>query len=312
MLRMPNSRFEDRATVRSRSLHVVEQKESLKRNGHTSCSEPEDADMEHHGRSAYDSIHEMKSQKCAPRLAVAILGVVDTTCAGIVAACQQLAIPYKLFTSWKSLLRYDGSLEFHLLVVQKQALEVPLRELINALQETELRRTVLLGPTLGGSDYIEALHDGCDEVWPVNIPSPLLSVLLQKAWATTQQSHYNEVPDVVSFGCLMLFAHSGRCRVRDKEATLGRVCFAILQCLARRHSRVVSRRKISSAMGRDFALENCKSRTVDMGVSRLRKKLGAAGIVEIWIEAVDASGYRLNLHAEPGDFEHNLLAARAE
>ena len=76
--------------------------------------------------------------------------------------------------------------------------------------------------------------------------------------------------------------------VKDKPIELTLAEFRILQSLARRPGRVLTRNQLLDlALGQDhFVLD----RTIDVHVSALRRKLGEAGQ---WVETVRGVGYRL-------------------
>ena len=76
--------------------------------------------------------------------------------------------------------------------------------------------------------------------------------------------------------------------MKEKRIDLTLAEFRILQSLARRPGRVLTRNQLlDQALGQDnFVLD----RTIDVHVSALRRKLGDAGR---WVETVRGVGYRL-------------------
>jgi DNA-binding response OmpR family regulator len=81
--------------------------------------------------------------------------------------------------------------------------------------------------------------------------------------------------------------------VKGQAVTLTNAEFAILAMLARRNGAPVTRRALVE-QALDSEREGTE-RTLDVHVSRLRKKLGGAG----WIETVWGIGYRLAKGGEP-------------
>jgi DNA-binding response OmpR family regulator len=82
-----------------------------------------------------------------------------------------------------------------------------------------------------------------------------------------------------------LAAHGG-----DEEVSLTRREIELLALLAEERGRIVSRRRLLREVWRFEHADHLETRTVDMHVAKLRKKLGAARDL---IETVRGEGYRL-------------------
>jgi len=135
----------------------------------------------------------------------------------------------------------------------------------------------LRGYELGADDYITK---------PVCLPelSAKIKVILRRCGIT----------DVVSCGSLKLLARERQALVNSKPADLTSLEFDILWLLATNSGRVFTRQQIMDRVWGDYFTGN--SRTVDVAILRLRRKLGKAQAAEL-LETVRGVGYRLRVPA---------------
>jgi DNA-binding response OmpR family regulator len=264
------------------------------------------------GRAAY----QLQPKVALPRPShnrpgLAILSGADACSAPLLAACREQGIHYKAFSDTAALLHYAGRCVLSLVVVRAQAIDVPYRALLGALRSGGAWRVVLVGPSLGDTQYVQALEAGFDEVWPDVLPRAALPVLVSKAWQTARQMPHADAERVLTLGNLVLAAQSCSCWVAGHKVYLGRTCFAILQCLVLNYPGIASRGKLVMATREDdTAGLGDGSRAMDVSVSRLRKKLQEAGVAGVRIKSVSGLGYQLRMEfAEPVDTDHAPLHA---
>jgi two-component system, OmpR family, alkaline phosphatase synthesis response regulator PhoP len=136
---------------------------------------------------------------------------------------------------------------------------------------------VVTGLELGADDYL---------IKPFSV-----RVLLARVRALLRRSK-DASPEIeespITLGPLRIDPSRHEVCVKDKRVDLTLAEFRILQSLARRPGRVLTRNQLlDQALGQDnFVLD----RTIDVHVSALRRKLGEAGR---WVETVRGVGYRL-------------------
>lgn len=132
-------------------------------------------------------------------------------------------------------------------------------------------------------DKVRALELGADDYvtkpfWPEELLARVRAHLRRPALSTA----------VVELGELKVDLRASRVRVADQEVELTRVEFDLLAALARRPGAAVSRASLAERV-LDPEREGTE-RTLDVHISRLRKKLGESGrrVTTVW-----GVGYRL-------------------
>ncbi len=142
----------------------------------------------------------------------------------------------------------------------------------------------VVGLELGADDY---LSKPC-------LPRELLARINALVRRRDQRSH--AAPSVLTTGCLSLSPSSRVVTLGDSELSLTGAEFDVLSVLMDRAGTVISRMELTrQGLHRDLERED---RAIDVHISRLRKKLGAAGSEAPVIDAVRGAGYILTLKAD--------------
>lgn len=245
------------------------------------------------------------------RPGVGILGLANAAGTPLLAACREQDIHYKRFGDAAALVHYAGRCVLSLVVMQAPLVDMPCRPLLDALRSVGVRRVVLVGPSLGDAQYIQALEAGFDEVWPHALPPTALPVLVCKAWQTARVAPPADAERVLTLGQLVLAAESSSCWVAGQKVYLGRTGFAVLQCLALSYPGIASRGRLALAVREDDAAGlEAGSRATDVSVSRLRKKFQEAGVTGVRIKSVTGLGYQLCMDFSEATIAHALVVGR--
>ncbi len=144
---------------------------------------------------------------------------------------------------------------------------------------------IMLTARAAETDRIVGLEMGADDY--VTKPfSPRELVARAKAVLRRTQLQ-EEPPEVIRQGSIVIDLKRHEVTCGGKPVQLTATEFRILQCLASRPGRVLSRDEIiDSALDRD---SNVFDRTIDVHITAIRKKLGAAGEC---IETIRGFGYK--------------------
>jgi two-component system, OmpR family, response regulator CpxR len=138
-------------------------------------------------------------------------------------------------------------------------------------------------------DRIVGLEIGADDYLPKPFnPRELVArirAILRRSRAKAGEA---QVPDVIRVGDVELDPATRSVRHRGKSLELTSVEFGLLQVLLREAGRVVTREAlVDEVLGRKFSPFD---RSIDMHVSKVRKKLGDSGS-EDYIKTVRGAGY---------------------
>jgi two-component system, OmpR family, response regulator RstA len=169
---------------------------------------------------------------------------------------------------------------------------------LHRLREALLCPLVLLAERGDEIDEILALELGAD-AWLLRPVAPRrlrahLSVLMRLR-QSAGAAHDNDAPSAQPRRTGWALEHVTNRLVRRSECVaLTEVQVALLQCLQEAKGRIVPRDALLAALPLCQALH---ARSVDVYVHRLRKRLAAAGVLDLQIEAVRGRGYVLNTTA---------------
>lgn len=154
------------------------------------------------------------------------------------------------------------------------------------LTARDTENDMLTGFSVGGDDYISKPFSIKEVVARVK------AVLKRSAQRTAPAPAREEQPAVLTFGDVVIDSATKEVRIGDRPVALTRTEFELLTTLASNPSRVFSREDLIERIWQDtpFVTE----RTVDVHITRLRKKLGErAGL----IASRSGYGYRFNAAA---------------
>jgi len=138
-------------------------------------------------------------------------------------------------------------------------------------------------------DRIVGLEIGADDYLPKPFnPRELVARIRAILRRSRAKSGEMQVPDVIRVGDVELDPATRSVRRRGKSLELTSVEFGLLQVLLREAGRVVTREAlVDEVLGRKFSPFD---RSIDMHVSKVRKKLGDSGS-EDYIKTVRGAGY---------------------
>ncbi len=157
---------------------------------------------------------------------------------------------------------------------------------------SQLPRLPILMLTARGaeSDVLDGFSCGADDyvTKPFSVAELMARVdaLLRRAGALPEAAE-----ESFAFGGWQIDAASLRARRGDEDVELTRRETDLLALFAREPGRILSRRRLLQEIWGFPDPDRVETRTVDMHVAKLRKKLGAAG--DALIETVRGEGYRL-------------------
>ena len=149
---------------------------------------------------------------------------------------------------------------------------------------------IILAP--GGSeeaDAVAALEAGADDV--VRKPFSAIDLIARLRAAVRRARRVAGPPSVLRAGPLVLFTASGKATLYGRPLDVTSYEFAILRVLAERRGRVLTREQIL-----DYAKggsENAFERSIDVRISRLRRKLAEDPRKPSIIRTVRGIGYLL-------------------
>lgn len=145
---------------------------------------------------------------------------------------------------------------------------------------------IMLTARAGEADKISGLEDGADDY--VTKPFSVREVLARARAVLRRYERGEDDGDVLTDDPITVEPSSRRCLVGAHEITLTRKEFDLLAALMRHRGRVLTReRLLERVWGYDYPGE---TRTVDVHVRRLRKKLGEG--LQDRIETLVGVGYR--------------------
>ena len=166
-------------------------------------------------------------------------------------------------------------------------------EVLKRLRVTSAISVLLLTARGEEVDRIDGLEMGADDYLskPFN-PRELLArmrAILRRSGTTEHKTE----PTMLTVDGLSLDAAARRARFHGRELDLTSVEFALLESLMRSPGKVVAREELAEAvLGRKFSPFD---RSLDMHVSRLRKKISGEGAQDTLVKTIRGAGYQLVL-----------------
>jgi len=143
------------------------------------------------------------------------------------------------------------------------------------------------------ADVLEGFRAGADDyvTKPFSVAELMARVeaLLRRAGAASEEEESAAEP--FDFGPWQVEPQTRQARCDGDQVELTPLEAALARLLAAERGRIVSRRRLLREVWGAADPERLTTRTVDMHVAKLRKKLGAAG--DALIETVRGEGYRL-------------------
>ena len=237
-----------------------------------------------------------------------VLGQVDAACASLVQAAREAGVQPVLCASPGQALARAQAAGTPLVLVQAATMQVTPGAVMPALRAGGPLRLVLSGPAFGSLAHARALEGGFDKVWPLDLPAPLLSMMLHKALGSSRpvaaQQRALPPAEAPATG-LQVDPAYGICHWRGRMAPLTRgsaLLLQTLQTLQRAHPHNGARIALATALDgppntepRAAGEVTVLGRRVDTQVSRLRQELAKAGFQALRIYSARFIGYRLEL-----------------
>jgi DNA-binding response OmpR family regulator len=144
-------------------------------------------------------------------------------------------------------------------------------------------------------DVVQGLDLGADDYMRKPFP---LEELLARVRVLLRRYGISDGTKVLENGELKLDATSGEAMLRGKPLMLSPTEFDILYLLVRRMERTVTREEMLKKI---WGMSGGDTRTVDVHISRLRKKLDDGGTPALTAQTLRGRGYRLIWEADADD-----------
>ena len=158
---------------------------------------------------------------------------------------------------------------------------------LRAMPETASTPVILLTARRDERDIIEGLEIGADDY----IKKPFsLAELVARVRALLRRTTGKEAARTIEDGDLRIDLDDEMTFIRNETVDLSPTEFRLLELLARRMGRTVSREEL---LGKIWSFYGGDTRTVDVHVSRLRKKLDDGKRPALVIQSLRGRGYRL-------------------
>ena len=158
---------------------------------------------------------------------------------------------------------------------------------LRAMPETASTPVIMLTARRDERDIIEGLEIGADDY----IKKPFsLAELVARVRALLRRTTGKEAARTIEDGDLRIDLDDEMTFIRNETVDLSPTEFRLLELLARRMGRTVSREEL---LGKIWSFYGGDTRTVDVHVSRLRKKLDDGKRPALVIQSLRGRGYRL-------------------
>lgn len=158
---------------------------------------------------------------------------------------------------------------------------------LRATPETASTPVIMLTARRDERDVLEGLEIGADDY----IKKPFsLAELVARVRALLRRTAGKEAARTIEDGDLRIDLDDEMTFIRNETVDLSPTEFRLLELLARRMGRTVSREEL---LGKIWSFYGGDTRTVDVHVSRLRKKLDDGKRPALVIQSLRGRGYRL-------------------
>lgn len=158
---------------------------------------------------------------------------------------------------------------------------------LRAMPETASTPVIMLTARRDERDVLEGLEIGADDY----IKKPFsLAELVARVRALLRRTAGKEAARTIEDGDLRIDLDDEMTFIRNETVDLSPTEFRLLELLARRMGRTVSREEL---LGKIWSFYGGDTRTVDVHVSRLRKKLDDGKRPALVIQSLRGRGYRL-------------------
>jgi len=170
-------------------------------------------------------------------------------------------------------------------------------EVLRRIRAVSTTNVLLLTAQGEDVDRIIGLEIGADDYLPKPFnPRELLARMRAIIRRSTLVTTNNNVSASLCIEDLQLDPAARTVLQNGERLELTDVEFALLETLMRSSGKVVAREELAeSALGRKF---NPFDRSLDMHVSRLRRKLGGDGVSDERVKTVRGAGYQFVLHRD--------------
>ena len=210
--------------------------------------------------------------------------------------------PYHV-TSIESAVDVVGQWKFDVVMLDADGFESSVPEMLEALRDCQVPVVVSSSCSDEEDFQISQLEHGATSL-VLKSASVRLTALRLRRLAELRRHGTNEVPTTLHLGPLVVDTRRSKASICDTPMDLSSRQFEILLLLTTRAEEFVHRQDIASAIrqGREES-----SRSIDMHISRIRRKLRIAGDGSISIRTVYGLGYCLTTSAaESGSGEAPL------
>ena len=158
---------------------------------------------------------------------------------------------------------------------------------LRAMPETASTPVIMLTARRDERDVLEGLEIGADDY----IKKPFsLAELVARVRALLRRTTGKEAARTIEDGDLRIDLDDEMTFIRNETVDLSPTEFRLLELLARRMGRTVSREEL---LGKIWSFYGGDTRTVDVHVSRLRKKIDDGKRPALVIQSLRGRGYRL-------------------
>lgn len=193
--------------------------------------------------------------------------------------------------TFASLLPDDG---LDIILLDADTVENPWELLI---QLHQWQATPIIVLARNNSLCVNAFRRGADDF----LAKPINPVeLLMRCRAVLRRTHRDTAPltardheAALTLGPLVLYRHERLVSYNDRPIRLTAIQFKLLQCMSRNHNRLLNKADLHRwVLNKSYCRDD---RSIDMHLSRIRKKLEAAGMPPDAIQTVRGHGYQLSL-----------------